>query len=57
MRKLIPPLHEKMKQLIPMIDADTNAFNDYMTAMKLPKKTDEEQNIRKEKCRKDLRRR
>ncbi len=49
MRKLIPPLHEKMKQLIPLIDADTNAFNDYMTAMKLPKKTAEEQKIRKEK--------
>ncbi|MBK7159270.1 MAG: glutamate formimidoyltransferase [Ignavibacteria bacterium] len=54
MRKLIPPLHEKMKQLIPMIDADTNAFNDYMTAMKLPKKTDEEQNIRKEKMQEGL---
>lgn len=54
MRKLIPPLHEKMKQLIPMIDADTNAFNDYMTAMKLPKKTDEEQKIRKEKMQEGL---
>ena len=54
MRKLIPPLHEKMKQLIPMIDADTNAFNDYMTAMKLPKKTDEEQNVRKEKMQEGL---
>ncbi|MBK9403176.1 MAG: glutamate formimidoyltransferase [Ignavibacteria bacterium] len=54
MRKLIPPLNEKMKQLIPMIDADTNAFNDYMTAMKLPKKTDEEQNIRKEKMQEGL---
>ena len=54
MRKLIPPLHEKMKQLIPMIDADTNAFNDYMMAMKLPKKTDEEQNVRKEKMQEGL---
>ena len=54
MRKLIPPLHEKMKQLIPMIDADTNAFNDYMTAMKLPKKTEEEQNTRKEKMQEGL---
>lgn len=54
MRKLILPLNEKMKQLIPMIDADTNAFNDYMTAMKLPKKTDEEQNVRKEKMQEGL---
>lgn len=54
MRKLIPPLNEKMKQLIPMIDADTNAFNDYMMAMKLPKKTDEEQNVRKEKMQEGL---
>lgn len=54
MRKLIPPLHEKMKQLIPLIDADTNAFNDYMTAMKLPKKTAEEQKIRKEKMQEGL---
>ena len=31
-----------MKELIPLIDADTNAFNDYMTAMKMPKKTETE---------------
>lgn len=46
MRKLIAPLHENMKKLIPMIDADTNAFNDYMTAMKLPKDTDEQKKLR-----------
>jgi len=49
MRKLIPPLHLKMKELIPLIDADTDAFTDYMTAMKLPKKTEAEQKIRKER--------
>jgi glutamate formiminotransferase / formiminotetrahydrofolate cyclodeaminase len=49
MRRLIPPLHENMEKLIPMIDADTNAFNDYMNAMKLPKNTDEEKKIRQEK--------
>ncbi|NOS85833.1 MAG: glutamate formimidoyltransferase [Ignavibacteria bacterium] len=48
MRKLIAPLHENMKKLIPMIDADTNAFNDYMTAMKLPKDTDEQKKLRTE---------
>jgi len=49
MRKSIPPLHEKMEQLISMIDADTNAFNDYMFAIKMPKNTDEEKKIRDDK--------
>ncbi len=49
MRRLIPPLHDNMKKLIPMIDADTNAFNDYMSAMKLPKATSTEKKIREEK--------
>ncbi|MEO8512024.1 MAG: glutamate formimidoyltransferase [Ignavibacteria bacterium] len=48
MRELIAPLHENMKKLIPMIDADTNAFNDYMMAMKMPKNTDKEKKVRKE---------
>jgi len=46
MRKLIAPLHENMKKLIPMIDADTNAFTDYMMAMKLPKDTDAQKKLR-----------
>lgn len=46
MRKFIPPLHLAMKQLISMIDADTNAFNDYMNAMRLPKNTDDEKKVR-----------
>lgn len=46
MRLLIKPMHEKMKSLIPMIDADTDAFSDYMEAMKLPKNTNEEIEIR-----------
>jgi glutamate formiminotransferase/formiminotetrahydrofolate cyclodeaminase len=54
MRALISPLHFKMKELIPLIDADTNAFNDYMTAMKMPKKTEEEQKARKEKMQEGL---
>ncbi len=53
-RKLIPPLHNKMKELIPLIDADTNAFTDYMTAMKMPKKTDDEKSLRKEKMQEGL---
>ncbi len=47
MRRLIAPLYDNMKKLIPMIDADTNAFNDYMMAMKLPKDTDEQKKVRK----------
>ncbi|RPI14324.1 MAG: glutamate formimidoyltransferase [Ignavibacteriae bacterium] len=54
MRKFITPLHENMKKLIPMIDADTNAFNDYMIAMKMPKNTDGEKKIRIEKMQEGL---
>ncbi len=49
MRQCITPLHNATQNLIPMIDADTNAFNDYMEAMRLPKNSDEEKNIRFEK--------
>ncbi len=35
------------KKLLSAIDEDTEAFNKYMSAMKLPKKTDEEKGIRK----------
>ena len=40
MRENIPPLHEAAARLIPMIDADTTAFNDFMAALRLPKATD-----------------
>lgn len=42
MRKLIPQLHDTFNEMITFIDADTNAFVDYMNAMKLPKNTPEE---------------
>ena len=48
MRKLIPPLYESVQKLIPMVDADTNAFNDYMEALRLPKNTDAEKATRNE---------
>ena len=54
MRKFIPPLHANMKELISMIDADTNAFNDYMIAMKMPKNTDSEKSIRHTKMQEGL---
>lgn len=49
MRKIIPPLHNAAQALIPMVDADTNAFNDYMEAMRLPKDSDEQKAYRSEK--------
>ena len=39
MRRAIPPLHRAMTELVPMIDADTRAFNDYMAALGLPAHT------------------
>ena len=30
MRSIIPPLHAAMLDIIPMVDADTEAFNEYM---------------------------
>uniref|UniRef100_A0A8B9P176 Formimidoyltransferase-cyclodeaminase n=1 Tax=Apteryx owenii TaxID=8824 RepID=A0A8B9P176_APTOW len=42
MRKLIPPFHQAMDELVAMVDADSRAFSSYMEAMKLPKSTPEE---------------
>ncbi len=54
MRKLIPPLHWAAHALIPMIDADTNAFNDYITALGLPKDTEADRAYRAEQLQKGL---
>jgi glutamate formiminotransferase/formiminotetrahydrofolate cyclodeaminase len=45
-RAIIPPLNDAVQKLIPCIDADTNAFNDYMDALRMPKATDEEKAAR-----------
>ncbi|MEQ2252786.1 hypothetical protein ILYODFUR_025420 [Ilyodon furcidens] len=42
MRRLIPQFHEAMNELLHMVDADSSAFNSYMVALKMPKKTAEE---------------
>ena len=42
MQQAIPVLHEVTRQLIPMIDADTSAFNEYMAGVRLPQTTQEE---------------
>lgn len=41
MREHIPPVYEAMQRLVPMIDADTQAFGDYMHALGMPKDTDD----------------
>ncbi|KAM4560241.1 formimidoyltransferase-cyclodeaminase [Odontesthes bonariensis] len=42
MRRLIPPFHRAMDELLHMVDADSSAFNSYMVALKMPKNTAEE---------------
>ncbi|XP_026218873.1 formimidoyltransferase-cyclodeaminase [Anabas testudineus] len=42
MRRLIPPFHQAMNELLHMVDADSSAFNSYMAALKMPKTTAEE---------------
>ncbi|OGR27907.1 MAG: glutamate formimidoyltransferase [Desulfobacterales bacterium RIFOXYA12_FULL_46_15] len=54
MRKIIPPLHEASRALIPMIDADTDAFKDYVDALHLPEDTEEEKNEKQEKLQEGL---
>merc|ERR1711935_1018542 len=46
MRRLIPIFDNASKEMINFVDADTNAFNDYMLAMKMAKNTEEEKIIR-----------
>ncbi len=46
MRRLIPPLDEAMKSLLPMIDRDTRAFDGYMEALGMPKETEKEKATR-----------
>lgn len=42
----LPALHKSVGELIPMIDADTDAFNDYIDAIRMPKNTDEQKAAR-----------
>jgi len=46
MRAIIPILHDTVEQLSPMIDADTNAFNDYMEGLRMPRATEQEKKAR-----------
>ncbi|RZF38061.1 hypothetical protein LSTR_LSTR006460 [Laodelphax striatellus] len=53
-RKIIPLFHKKMMELLLIVDADTNAFNDYMKALKLPKTTEKEVEIYESEIEKGL---
>ncbi len=46
MRQIIPPLHRISKALIPLIDADTDAFSDYVRALRMSRQTTEEKKLR-----------
>lgn len=46
MREIIPNLDKTFRELIPKIDEDTNSFNDYIDAVRLPQTNDEEKKIR-----------
>lgn len=50
----IPTLHDLTAELIPMIDADTSAFNEYMEGLRMPRNTEEEKQIRYEKMQSGL---
>jgi len=46
MMEAIPVLHEVTQKLIPMIDADTSAFNEYMEGLRMPRSTEAEKAAR-----------
>ncbi len=48
MREIVPKLHQAAHDLIPMIDADTDAFKDYVKAMGLPEDTRAEKKFKQE---------
>lgn len=56
MRANLPTLDRTMKELIPMIDADTEAFGAYMQAMRLPQETDAERESRRRAMQEGLQR-
>jgi len=49
MRQILAPLYGTMKDLMSFVDADAAAFNDYMTAVKLPKTSPAEEKVREER--------
>lgn len=49
MRRVIPALHHAVQRLIPMIDADTAAFGDFMAGVRMPQGTEAESAARHQK--------
>ena len=47
-RELLPPLVEVQEALLRAVDADTDAFADFMAALQLPKETDAQKAARRE---------
>lgn len=54
MRRAIPALHEAMQRLIPMVDADTSAFNEYLEGVRLPQDTEAQREARQAKMQQGL---
>ena len=54
MRQVIPPLHTATQDLIPMIDADTDAFKEYMEGLRMPQETEQQQKTRSAKLQQGL---
>jgi len=54
MMKVIPLLHTLTRQLIPMIDADTSAFNEYVEGVRMPQGTEAEKRARNAKMQSGL---
>lgn len=54
MKKILKDVIEIKKKLLNLVDEDANAYNDVVTAFKLPKKTDNEKKIRDEAIQKSL---
>ena len=50
----IPPLHNLTEEIIPMIDADTNAFNEYVEGLRMPRNSEAEKKARREKMQSGL---
>jgi glutamate formiminotransferase / formiminotetrahydrofolate cyclodeaminase len=46
MRENIPPLYKAYKALIPMIDADSEAYSDFAAALRMPKDNPQQKEIR-----------
>jgi glutamate formiminotransferase/formiminotetrahydrofolate cyclodeaminase len=53
MREVLPTLHDTMLDTIEMIDKDTEAFNEYMAAMKMAKATEDQAAARDEAMQKE----